>query len=149
MTTIAKAKELRRFIEPLVTKARRSFMKKQDYPMYDVHLRREVNRILKDKAAVKTLFEEIAPKVIDRNGGYTRVLKIGRRYGDAAELAFVEFVDYNLEKTESKKTESADSKKPVKDKSDKQDKNRKGGVARRKGKTVVNKKLKTSEEEGK
>ena len=113
-TTIAKAKELRRFIEPLVTKSRKAVSRKEDNPAYDVHMRREANKFLKDRVAVKMLFDEIAPKVIDRNGGYTRVLKIGRRAGDAAELAYVEFVDYNLEKTEPKKSEPAESKKSAK-----------------------------------
>lgn len=136
-TTVAKAKELRRFIEPMVTKARRSTMRKQDYPALDVHMRRETDRLLKDKTAVKMLFEEIAPKLIDRNGGYTRVLKIGRRPGDAAELAFIEFVDYNLEKTETKKSDSGESKKSAKSKSVKRSKTSKG-----------KRKTKTAEEEG-
>lgn len=96
-TTLAKAKELRVWIEPIITKSRKALQTKDSKPEYGVHLRREVNGFLQDKGAVKMLFDEIAPKVINRNGGYTRVLKIGRRLGDGAELALIELVDYNLE----------------------------------------------------
>ena len=100
-TTLAKAKELRLFIEPIITKSRKAFNTKAEKPENGVHLRREVNKFLQDKGAITTLFEEIAPKVINRNGGYTRVLKIGRRLGDGAELAFIELVDYNMEQGSS------------------------------------------------
>lgn len=96
-TTLAKAKELRVWIEPIITKSRKALQTKDSKPEYGVHLRREVNGFLQDKGAVKMLFDEIAPKVINRNGGYTRVLKMGRRLGDGAELALIELVDYNLE----------------------------------------------------
>ena len=101
-TTLAKAKELRLFIEPMITKSRKALNMKADKPEAGVHLRREVNRYLQDKGAITTLFDEIAPKVINRNGGYTRVLKIGRRLGDGAELAFIELVDYNMEQAGDK-----------------------------------------------
>jgi large subunit ribosomal protein L17 len=106
-TTLAKAKELRSWIEPIITKSRKALQTKDAKPEYGVHLRREVNGFLQDKGAVTTLFEEIAPKVINRNGGYTRVLKMGRRLGDGAELALIELVDYNLEqlKAETESTE--------------------------------------------
>lgn len=102
-TTLAKAKELRLFVEPMITKSRKAYLAKDGKPEYGVHLRREVNKFLQDREAVKTLFEEIAPKLINRNGGYTRVLKMGNRLGDGAEVAMIELVDYNLEqnKTES------------------------------------------------
>ncbi len=100
-TTLAKAKELRLYIEPIITKSRKALNSKDAKPEYGIHLRREVNKFLQDKGAITTLFEEIAPKVISRNGGYTRVLKIGRRLGDGAELAFIELVDYNLEQAAS------------------------------------------------
>jgi large subunit ribosomal protein L17 len=103
-TTLAKAKELRTYIEPMITKSRKAHLSKDGKPEFGVHLRREVNKYLQDRSAVKTLFDEIAPKVVDRNGGYTRVLKMGRRLGDGAELALIELVDYNLEQT---KTETA------------------------------------------
>lgn len=120
-TTLAKAKELRRFVESLITKSKKAYISKDSKAEYGVHLRREANKFLQDKGAVTMLFEEIAPKVIDRPGGYTRVLKMGRRLGDAAEIALIELVDYNLEKTENKGKDKAaegetktESKKPVK-----------------------------------
>lgn len=85
-TTVPKAKELRRFIEPLITRAKSDTM----------HNRREVFSALQNKLAVKALFEEVAPQVGDRPGGYTRVLKTGFRSGDAAEMALIELVDFNL-----------------------------------------------------
>lgn len=104
-TTLAKAKELRLFIEPIITKSRKALS--SDKPEFGVHLRREVNKFLQDKGAITTLFNEIAPKVANRNGGYTRVLKMGRRLGDGAELAMIELVDYNMEQA-ADKTETAE-----------------------------------------
>lgn len=104
-TTLAKAKELRLFIEPIITKSRKALS--SDKPEFGVHLRREVNKFLQDKGAITTLFNEIAPKVASRNGGYTRVLKMGRRLGDGAELALIELVDYNTEQAPDK-TDAAD-----------------------------------------
>jgi large subunit ribosomal protein L17 len=99
-TTLAKAKELRMYIEPIITKSRKALSSGK--PEYGVHLRREVNSFLQDRGAVKMLFDEIAPKVANRNGGYTRVLKMGRRIGDGAELALIELVDYNTEQAPEK-----------------------------------------------
>ena len=84
-TTVAKAKALKSYIEPLVTKS------KED----TTHNRRVVFSYLKDKEAVTELFRTIAPKIADRPGGYTRVLHIGFRQGDAAEMALIELVDFN------------------------------------------------------
>lgn len=84
-TTVAKAKALRSYIEPLVTKS------KED----TTHNRRIVFSYLKNKEAVTELFRTIAPKVASRPGGYTRVLHLGFRQGDAAEMAMIEFVDFN------------------------------------------------------
>jgi large subunit ribosomal protein L17 len=84
-TTLTKAKSLRLYIEPLITRARED----------TTHNRREVFRHLMDKRAVTELFEEIAEKVGDRPGGYTRVIRLGQRSGDAAEMAIIELVDYN------------------------------------------------------
>lgn len=101
-TTLAKAKELRGFVESVITKSKKAFNGKSERPEYDVHLRREANKFLNDKSAIKELFDEIAPKVVNRPGGYTRVLKLGRRIGDNAELAIIELVDYNLESNQTK-----------------------------------------------
>lgn len=84
-TTLAKAKVLRQYVEPLITKS------KDD----STHSRRTVFSMLKDKEAVSEMFREIAVKVADRPGGYTRILKTGNRLGDNAEMCFIEFVDYN------------------------------------------------------
>ena len=84
-TTVAKAKALKSYVEPLITKS------KED----TTHNRRVVFSYLKDKEAVTELFRTIAPKVADRPGGYTRVLHIGFRQGDAAEMALIELVDFN------------------------------------------------------
>lgn len=113
-TTLAKAKELRVFFESLVTKSKKAFSAADNKKEYSVHLRREVNKFLNDKGAVKTLFDEIAPKVMERQGGYTRVLKMGRRQGDAAEIALIELVDYNLEQAEQKSKENRVSSETVK-----------------------------------
>ncbi len=94
ITTVAKAKELRRFIEPLITRAKE-----------DNHLnRKEVFSSLQDKETVKALFAEVGPKCKDRPGGYTRVIKIGFRQGDGAEMAVIELVDYNDIQPEGKTT---------------------------------------------
>lgn len=84
-TTVAKAKALKSYVEPLITKS------KDD----STHSRRVVFSYLKDKTAVAELFRTIAPKIADRPGGYLRVLHTGFRQGDAAEMALVEFVDFN------------------------------------------------------
>lgn len=99
-TTLAKAKELRVYIEPIITQSRKALASNK--PEVGVHLRREVNKFLQDKGAITTLFDEIAPKLANRNGGYTRVLKMGRRLGDGAEVAMIELVDYNVEQAPEK-----------------------------------------------
>ena len=84
-TTTAKAKALKTYIEPLITRS------KED----STHSRRVVFSSLKDKEAVSELFREISPKIAERPGGYTRILKIGNRIGDNAEMCILELVDYN------------------------------------------------------
>lgn len=84
-TTLAKAKELRKYMEPLVTKSKTD----------STHSRRIVFSYLKNKEAVTELFREISSKVADRPGGYLRIIKLGNRQGDNAEMAMIEFVDYN------------------------------------------------------
>ncbi len=84
-TTTAKAKALRTYVEPLITKS------KDD----STHSRRVVFSYLKDKDAVSELFREISPKINERPGGYTRILKTGKRIGDNADMCIIELVDYN------------------------------------------------------
>ncbi|MFT5863080.1 MAG: large subunit ribosomal protein L17 [Flavobacteriales bacterium] len=84
-TTVAKAKALKQFVEPLVTKS------KED----TTHNRRLVFARLRQKDAVTELFRDVAPKIGDRPGGYTRIIKLGNRLGDNADMAMIELVDYN------------------------------------------------------
>jgi large subunit ribosomal protein L17 len=83
-TTEAKAKETRKVVEKIITKARKG----------TVHAQREIFRDLRDKEAVRALFEEIVARIGDRNGGYTRIVKLAPRFGDAAKMAVIELVDY-------------------------------------------------------
>jgi len=92
-TTVTKAKALKQFIEPIITKS------KSD----TTHNRRLAFSSLRDKVAVSELFREVAAKVGDRPGGYTRIIKLGNRLGDNADMALIELVDFNdLYKTEEK-----------------------------------------------
>jgi large subunit ribosomal protein L17 len=84
-TTLAKAKALRVYVEPLITKS------KED----STHNRRTVFAYLRDKEAVTELFRTVSPKVADRPGGYTRIIKMQNRLGDNAEMAYIELVDFN------------------------------------------------------
>ena len=93
-TTVTKAKALKQFIEPLVTKSKTD----------STHNRRLVFSSLRDKNAVTELFRTIADKVGDRPGGYTRIIKLGNRMGDNAEMALIEFVDFNEVYTKEEKT---------------------------------------------
>ena len=90
-TTLAKAKALKTYVEPLITRCKKD----------DTNSRRVVFRYLQNKYAVKELFGEVAAKVADRPGGYTRIIKLGSRLGDAASMAFIELVDFdeNMAKT--------------------------------------------------
>jgi large subunit ribosomal protein L17 len=95
-TTVAKAKELKKYVEPLVTRS------KED----TTNSRRVVFSYLQSKEAVTELFKEISVKVAERPGGYTRIIKLGTRLGDAAQMCFIELVDYNenMAKAQAKKT---------------------------------------------
>ncbi len=95
VTTTPKAKALRKFIEPLVTKAVRDFKKQGGEVKKNPHARRVVFSYLNNKEAVTELFDNIAQTVGDRPGGYTRILKIGNRPGDNADMSFIEFVDFS------------------------------------------------------
>ena len=97
ITTVAKAKALKSYVEPLITKS------KED----TTHSRRIVFSYLKDKNAVAELFRTVAPKIADRPGGYCRVLHVGFRQGDAAEMALIELVDFNEAALASAKKETA------------------------------------------
>ena len=108
VTTVAKAKALKMYVEPLITKS------KDD----STHSRRVVFSYLKNKEAVTELFRTVAPKIADRPGGYTRVLKTGFRQGDGADMALIELVDFNeaalaAAPKASKKTTRRSSKKAV------------------------------------
>ncbi len=104
-TTLAKAKALKQFVEPLVTKSKTD----------STHNRRIVFSSLRDKYAVAELFKDVAVKVGDRPGGYTRIIKLGNRLGDNAEMAMIELVDYNetynSDKPKKKTTRRGKSKK--------------------------------------
>ena len=104
-TTVAKAKALQKSAEPLINKS------KED----TTHSRRIVFSYLQNKEAVTELFKEISVKVAERPGGYTRIIKLGTRLGDAAEMCFIELVDYNenMAKTQAKKTRRRRSTKKV------------------------------------
>lgn len=110
-TTEAKAKEARTYIEKLITKAKKN----------DLHSMRQIMSVINDREVVKELFADIIPKIGERPGGYTRVIKLGNRAGDAAAMAILELVDYNdiankkaeerKERKEMKAQERAESKK--------------------------------------
>ena len=98
-TTLTKAKALKVFIEPLITKSKTD----------NNHNRRICFSKLRNKVAVQTLFDEVAKKIDNRQGGYTRIIKLGNRMGDNASMAMIEFVDYNEIYSQNKK--SKDKKK--------------------------------------
>lgn len=106
-TTVTKAKAARTFVEPLITKAKQN----------TVAARRHVAKQIQDKTVLQELFNEVVPKIGERPGGYTRVVKLGNRVGDAAEMAILELVDYNdlgTEKPKSSKTKKKVTKKTEK-----------------------------------
>jgi len=115
ITTTAKAKALRGFIEPIITRAKEN----------TTHNRREIFARLRDKNSIESLFDTIGPKVATRNGGYTRIIKIGARPGDNADMALIELVDFSLNATPveagaaaataepKKRTRRAGAKKPT------------------------------------
>ena len=112
-TTLAKAKETRVFSEKLITTARKD----------DLNSKKQIMDVIKDKEVVKELFSEIIPKIGDRPGGYTRVVKLGHRNGDAAQMAVIELVDYNEVATakaeqQKEKREAKAKEKETKEKAD-------------------------------
>lgn len=93
-TTLAKAKETRMVVEPLITRAKNAVAGETGESPKNVHARRVSFAFLRERSVVTTLFNDIAPKVAQRPGGYTRVIKLGRRRGDGAEMAVIELVDF-------------------------------------------------------
>lgn len=104
-TTVAKAKALKRFIEPLITKSK---AENNQTTEKGTHNRRIVFKSLRDKYAITELFGQVSEKVADRPGGYTRIIKLGNRLGDNADMAMIELVDfndiYNADKSKKKTT---------------------------------------------
>lgn len=90
-TTLQKAKSLSRYIEPILTKSK----------IDNIHSRRIIYKYLKNKSSILILFKEISNKINNRNGGYTRIIKINNRIGDRADLAMIELVDFNEKKIDN------------------------------------------------
>jgi large subunit ribosomal protein L17 len=101
-TTLAKAKELKSYVEPLITKAKTN----------DLNAKKLIIDVIKDKEVVKELFSDIITTIGDRKGGYTRVIQLGNRLGDAAKMAIIELVDYNeaITKKQAEQKESKEAK---------------------------------------
>lgn len=110
-TTLPRAKELRRIADRMVTLGKRD----------TVHARRQAFKVLRDKKAVKAVFDDIAPQFKDRNGGYTRILKLGFRRGDSAPMAMIEYIVTGSTVAETPKPKAA-AKKPAKEKKAKAEK---------------------------
>lgn len=108
-TTIAKAKAVQRFVEPLITKSK----------VDTTHNRRIVFSRLRQKEAVTELFRDVATKIGDRPGGYTRIIKLGNRLGDNASMAMIELVDYNEIYNTGKATKKKSTRRSRRSKSDK------------------------------
>lgn len=100
MTTEAKSKELRSLAERMITLAKRG----------DLHARRQVQEVIADKTVARKLFREVAPRMKNRPGGYTRLLKLGQRQGDGAYMTLIELVDAKFQPKEKKKKEKAETK---------------------------------------
>lgn len=101
-TTLAKAKELRKYVEPIITTSKAAG---------NINAPRLAFRYLQDKAAVKELFTEVSGRVSERNGGYTRIIKLGNRLGDNADMAIIELVDFNELYTQNKSAGTGTKKK--------------------------------------
>ena len=95
-TTLAKAKEARVLVENLITKAKRASAEESDNNIKVVHAKREIYKYIRNRKVIEGIFTDVLPKVKERPGGYTRIVKIGQRLGDAAEMAILELVDFNI-----------------------------------------------------
>lgn len=152
VTTVAKAKALRPFVEKLITKAKRAVLREKNGQLpqgqtVDVAARRFVGRYIHDKGVLQELFDTIAPAVIDRPGGYTRIVKLGFRRGDAAELAAIELVDWGApqdgavslksSKKVTQKKKTAPSKEKKSKKVEKEETNELGQTAETKETAIV------------
>ncbi len=102
-TTVAKAKELRPLVEKIITRAKNAVANESEGKL-NVHARREVYRFIRNREIIQLLFSEIAEKVANRPGGYTRIVKLGQRLGDGAHMAMIELVDYNIAQEQPKPT---------------------------------------------
>jgi len=111
ITTKQKGKELKRISEKLITRAKNNLSLGQEEGAKKLHNKREVMKFIKNRDVVKKLFENIAPRFKERPGGYTRLYLLGRRPGDAAEMAMVELVDFKKEVVAPKKDEKKADKK--------------------------------------
>jgi large subunit ribosomal protein L17 len=114
-TTVAKAKETRMVVEKLITRAKRASAQ-ADKPAVGIHARRVTARFIKDKSVVAELYSTIVAKIADRLGGYTRIVRLGQRLGDNAEMAVIELVDFNTGQATEKTTAPAKKKTAAKKK---------------------------------
>jgi len=111
-TTLAKARETRLVVEKIITRAKNA-VASETAEKKNVHARRVVARYIKDREVISELFGDIAAKVAGRPGGYTRIVKLGQRFGDGAEVAIVELVDFHTgQETEKETPKAAKAKKP-------------------------------------
>ncbi len=113
VTTKEKGKELKRISEKMITRAKKNLVLDEKSPEKKLHNIREIMKVIKDRGVVTKLFENIAPRFLTRNGGFTRIYLLGRRAGDAAEMAIVELVvrEGKTEKTEKVSEDKKDKKK--------------------------------------
>ena len=152
-TTLAKAKELRLYVEPLLTKAKKAVLLKDKSPDRYVHYAREIRKFLKDREAINILLKEVGPKILERNGGYTRVLKSGFRVGDGGDEAIIELVDFGIAEKPKAETGKAagtkTAKKTVKKAAVEEAKEEKKPAKKTTAKTTAKKTVKKTEEKEK